>query len=69
MLEVVKTFEKVNGIKLNFKIGSRRDGDVAAIYAIADKANKKLAWKTEKTLADGLRDAWNWQKKLMDENI
>ncbi|MEQ8358528.1 MAG: UDP-glucose 4-epimerase GalE [Cytophagales bacterium] len=69
VLEVVKTFEKVNGIKLNYKIGSRREGDVAAIYAIVDKANKELDWNTEKTLADGLRDAWNWQKTLMDENI
>ncbi len=69
VLEVVKAFEKVNGIKLNYKIGSRRKGDVAAIYAIVDKANEKLAWKTEKTLADGLRDAWNWQKTLLNENF
>lgn len=69
VFEVVKTFEKISGEKLNYKIGPRREGDVVAIYASADKANRKLGWKTEKTLADGLRDAWKWQKKIMNEDI
>ncbi len=69
VLEVVKTFEEVSGEKLNYKIGKRREGDIVAIYANADKANKMLGWKTKKTLAEGLRDSWKWQKTLMNENI
>ncbi len=60
VLELVKTFEKVNGIKLNYEIGKRRDGDIEKIYADVSKANTILGWKTEKTLEDSLKDAWRW---------
>lgn len=64
VLEIVKTFEKVSGQKLNFKIGTRRSGDVEQIYASVDKSKEVLNWQTELTVEDALRDAWNWQKKL-----
>ncbi len=60
--EIVNTFERVNGVKVNHVYGSRRDGDLAECYANADKALKLLGWKTEKTLDDMCRDSWNWQK-------
>lgn len=60
--EIVDTFEKVNGIKVNHVYGARRAGDLAECYANADKALKVLGWKTEKTLEDMCRDSWNWQK-------
>lgn len=60
--EIVETFEKVNGIKVNHVYGSRRPGDLAECYANADKALRVLGWKTEKSLADMCRDSWNWQK-------
>lgn len=60
--EIVNTFERVNGVKVNHVYGLRRDGDLAECYANADKALKLLGWKTEKTLDDMCRDSWNWQK-------
>jgi UDP-glucose 4-epimerase len=64
--EIVDTFEKVNGIKVNHVYGPRRAGDLAECYANADKALKVLGWKTEKTLEDMCRDSWNWQKNNPD---
>ncbi len=66
VLELIEAFEKANGIKLKYRIGPRRAGDVEKIWAQADKANTVLGWKAEKTLADSLRDAWRWQLKLVD---
>lgn len=63
VLELVNTFEKVNGIKVNYKIAPRRAGDLAEYYADASKALKELGWKTEKTLEDMCKDAWNFMKK------
>lgn len=64
VLEVINTFEKVTGQKLPYEIGPRRPGDAMTVYASTEKANKVLGWKAELTLADALRDAWNWQKTL-----
>ena len=60
--EIVNTFEKVNGIKVNHVYGPRRAGDLSECDANADKALKVLGWETEKTLEDMCRDSWNWQK-------
>src|SRR5690606_38117413 len=61
VLELIKTFEEVNGIKLKYSLGPRRAGDIEQIYATVDKANQIMNWKAEKTLAESLQDAWNWQ--------
>ena len=61
--EIVETFERVNDIKVNHVYGPRRAGDLAELYANADKALKVLGWKTEKTLEDMCRDSWNLQKQ------
>lgn len=63
VLDIVKAFEKANGIKINYKIVERRPGDIAKCYADATKAWKELGWKAEKTLEDMVRDAWNFEKK------
>jgi len=60
--EIVETFERVNGVKVNHVYGARRPGDLPECYANADKALEVLGWKTEKTLEDMCRDSWNWQK-------
>ncbi|SDE25122.1 UDP-glucose 4-epimerase [Dyadobacter soli] len=64
VLQLINTFEEVNGVKLNYTIGPRREGDVEQIYAQSDKVNNVMKWHAEKTMADALRDAWNWQLKL-----
>ncbi len=65
VLEIIQTFEKVNKLKLNYEIGPRRAGDVEKIYGSVTKAEKLMGWKVEKTLAESLKDAWRWEKKLM----
>ncbi|WP_342083020.1 UDP-glucose 4-epimerase GalE [Dyadobacter sp. OTU695] len=67
VLQLINTFEEVNGVKLNYTIGPRREGDVEKIYAQSDKVNNVMKWRAEKTMADALRDAWNWQLKLKAE--
>lgn len=64
VLELITTFEKVTGIKVNYKIVGRRPGDVEKIYADTIYANEVLGWKTELNLEDMLLSAWNWQKTL-----
>ena len=64
VLELIKTFEEVNELKLNYEIGARRAGDIEQIYAQVEKVNRLMGWQAEKTLADGLKDAWRWQQKI-----
>ena len=63
VLDVVKNFEKVNGIKIPYEIVTRRAGDVAMCYASPDKANSVLGWSAKYSLEDMCRDSWNYQKK------
>jgi UDP-glucose 4-epimerase len=62
VLELVKAFEKVNGIKIPYVIGPRRDGDIDENYANCDKALKEINWEAKLTIEDCCRDAWKWQK-------
>ncbi|MEN3324720.1 UDP-glucose 4-epimerase GalE [Mariniflexile soesokkakense] len=64
VLEVVKSFEKVSGEKLNYKIVGRREGDIISAYADTTKANDELGWKTKLSLDDAMRSAWNWEQKV-----
>ncbi len=61
VLEVIKTFEKISGKKINYRIVDRRPGDVAAIYADTKLANNELDWKAEHDLEFMLRTAWQWE--------
>lgn len=62
VLEVIKTFEEVNGIKLAYSFGPRREGDVEQVWGKVGKAEEELAWKAELGLEDMLKSAWNWEK-------
>lgn len=64
VLELVNAFEKVNGVKLNYRIAPRREGDVTAIWADPTLANEKLGWKAERTIEQTLAAAWAWEKHL-----
>lgn len=64
VLEAIECFEKVNQMKLNYKIGPKRMGDIEKIYAATDFAEKTLNWKAKYSMKDALRDAWAWQKYL-----
>jgi len=69
VMEIVNTFEKVNGVKVNYIIDERREGDVEKVWADTSKANKILNWKAQHSIEDALRDAWNWEKKYRGLNI
>ena len=62
--ELVTAFEKVNGVKLNYKFAPRRPGDVVAIWADTQLANEELGWKAERSVEDTLASAWAWEKYL-----
>ncbi len=62
VLEIVQAFERVNGVKVPYRIESRRAGDIAECWADPGKAMKLLGWRAEKSLDDMCRDAWRWQK-------
>jgi UDP-glucose 4-epimerase len=64
VLELVNTFQKVTGVKLNYKIVGRRPGDIEKIWADTKYANNELGWKAEKSLEETLLSAWNWEKNL-----
>ena len=61
VLEVINSFEKVTGVRLNYIFADRRPGDVVKVYASTDKANKVLGWKVQKSLDETLLSAWNWE--------
>ncbi len=64
VLELVKGFERVNGVKLNYRIAPRRAGDIIAIWADPTLANTELGWKAERPLDETLASAWKWQQSL-----
>ncbi len=64
VLEVIHSFERVSGEKLNYKIVDRRPGDVVAAYADTQKANDVLGWKAKSTLDEALKSAWEWEKTV-----
>ena len=66
--QAIKIFEKVNKIKLNYKIGPRRVGDIEKIYSDNRLSKEKLRWKTKKTIEDAMKSAWNWKKISLKKN-
>ena len=63
ILELVKTFNKVNGQLINYDFTDRRPGDLPEYYINADKAYKELGWKPTHTIEDICRDSWNYARK------
>lgn len=68
VMEVIKSFEKVSGVKLDYKVGPRREGDVVAVYANNNLAKKELGWTPKYSLDDMMLSAWKWQQYLEGEN-
>lgn len=66
VIELIKTFEKENNIEIPYQFVERRPGDVEISYADCSKANKLMGWYAEFSMADALRDAWNFAKKTRD---
>ena len=68
VLEAIKTFEAVSNVALNYEIGSRRGGDVVAIYADNKQAVDGLGWNPKYNLEDMMGTAWKWEVKLKEES-
>jgi UDP-glucose 4-epimerase len=67
VLEAVNAFEKTTGVKLNYKYGPRRPGDVEAVYSNNDYTEKTLDWKPHRGIEEMMRSAWKWQQQLNEE--
>ena len=61
VLDVVKAFEKANGVKVPYSIKPRRAGDIATCYSDPAKAERELGWKAEYGIEEMCRDSWHWQ--------
>ncbi len=68
VMELVKAFERVNGVKLNYRITGRRNGDVEAVWADTSLANRELGWRAVRSLDETLASAWKWEKHVR-ENV
>jgi UDP-glucose 4-epimerase len=64
VLEAIKSFERVSGIKLKYRITGRRAGDIEKIWADPSLANRELGWKTKSSLDDAMKTAWKWEKNV-----
>ena len=62
VLDIVKNFEKANGVKIPYVIKERRAGDIATCYSDATKAKEELGWEAENGILEMCQDSWNWQK-------
>jgi UDP-glucose 4-epimerase len=69
VLEAIKSFERVSGIKLKYKIVGRRAGDIEKIWADPTYANKELGWKTLSTLDQAMKTAWDWEKNIRSNKL
>jgi UDP-glucose 4-epimerase len=69
VLEAIKSFERVSGIKLKYKIVGRRAGDIEKIWADPSYANKELGWKTLSSLDEAMKTAWDWEKNFRNNKF
>jgi UDP-glucose 4-epimerase len=68
VLEAIHAFEKVSGMKLNYRIGPVREGDVVAVYSDSSKAEKLLGWKCRFGIEEMMRTAWIWEQNVAAKN-
>lgn len=64
VLEVIKSFERVSGQKLDYKIVDRRPGDIITAYADTSRANEVLGWEARYSLDEAMKSAWDWERKI-----
>jgi UDP-glucose 4-epimerase len=68
VLEAIKSFERVTGVNVKYRITGRRAGDIEKIWADPSFANRELGWKTEKSLDEAMESAWEWEKTIRKKN-
>ena len=65
-MELLDIFQKVNKMKVPYKIVGRREGDIEQVWANPARANKELGWKAQSSVEDTLKSAWKWELKLKE---
>jgi UDP-glucose 4-epimerase len=68
VIEAIRSFERVSGIKLKYKVVGRRPGDIEKIWADPSFANTELGWKTMSSLDDAMKTAWDWEKNIRSKS-
>jgi UDP-glucose 4-epimerase len=69
VLDVIKAFEKTSGLKLNYKIVARREGDIEKVWANPDFSNEVLGWKAERNLEEMVGSAWKWEQAFRGKTV
>lgn len=69
VLEIIREFENVNGVKVPYEIVGRREGDIEKVWADPTYANNELGWKAEASIEETLRTAWAWEQKLNQSSV
>ncbi len=69
VLDVIKAFEKTSGLKLNYKIVARREGDIEKVWANPDFSNQVLGWKAERNLEEMVGSAWKWEQAFRGKTV
>jgi UDP-glucose 4-epimerase len=69
VMQVIESFERTTGVKLNYKIMERRPGDIEKVWADTTFANHELGWKAEKGLDEMTASAWKWEKAIAGRSI
>jgi UDP-glucose 4-epimerase len=64
VLEAIHAFEQASGVALRYRLGPRRAGDAAEVYASTEKAERELGWRARLGVLDAMRDAWRWQQEI-----
>ncbi len=64
VFEMINAFEKSNEIKLPFRVGPRREGDIEQVWADPSKANEKLGWQAVTSIEEVMKSAWKWEKRV-----
>jgi len=69
VLEMINSFEHETGVKLNYTMGPRREGDVIAVYADNSRSKERLGWDCKYGVSDMMKSAWRWEQRMREEHI
>lgn len=67
VLELIDSFQRATGVKVPYRIGARREGDIEKIWALPTKANEVLGWKAEVPVDETMKNAWAWQCRISEK--
>jgi UDP-glucose 4-epimerase len=68
VLEAIYAFESATGMKVNYRIGPKRPGDVPAIYADNTLITERIGWQPEFNIDDIMKSAWDWEQERYKNN-